>query len=187
VRLQERMLDDFKDHENGGFYMTAAAGLDLPVRPKSLYDGAIPSANSMALLNLLQLSRMTGRTPWADEAAALSRSVSGSVNAHPSGYAQLLIGIDAGLGPCLDVVLAGDPNDPSSQAMLSVLNERFYPHHVVLFKSSAAAEALARIAGFTAPMNPVDGNTAAYVCRDFACSRPVTDAGELAEMIGEKS
>jgi hypothetical protein len=137
----------------------------------------------VALLNLLRLSRMTGRTQWAEEAAALGRSVSGSVKAHPSGYTQLLVGIDFALGNQVDVVLAGEPDDPSFQAMLSALNEGFYPHHVVLFKSSSGGGALARVAGFTEPMQPVDKKTTAYVCRDFACSRPITDAGEFSEMI----
>lgn len=183
VRLQERMLADFRDPDNGGFFLTAETSRDLPVRPKSFYDGAIPSANSVALLNLLRLSRMTGRTQWAEEAAALGRSVSGSVKAHPSGYTQLLVGIDFALGNQVDVVLAGEPDDPSFQAMLSALNEGFYPHHVVLFKSSSGGGALARVAGFTEPMQPVDKKTTAYVCRDFACSRPITDAGEFSEMI----
>lgn len=187
VRLQERMLTDFRDAGNGGFFMTAGTSRDLPVRPKSLYDGAVPSANSVALLNLLRLSRMTGRTQWADEAAALGRSVSGSVKAHPSGYTQLLVGIDFALGNQLDVVLAGDPDDRSFREMLSILNDGFYPHHVVLFKSSSGGDALARVAGFTESMQPVDGKTTAYACRNFACGRPITDAGEFSEMIGEKN
>lgn len=186
VRLQERMLADFRDPGNGGFFLTTETSRDLPVRPKSLYDGAIPSANSVAFLNLLRLSRMTGRTQWAEEAAALGRSVSGSIKAHPSGYTQFLIGIDFALGRPLDVVLAGDPGDASSRAMIMLLNGGFYPHQVALFKQSSGDDVLTRIAGFIASMEPMDGKTTAYVCRDFACGRPITDVDELKEVIGKR-
>jgi uncharacterized protein len=183
VRLQEQMLADFWDADNGGFFLTAAASRDLPVRPKSLYDGAIPSANSMALLNLLWLSRMTGRTGWAEQADALVRSVAGSVGAHPSGYTQFLVGADFASGRHLDIVLTGDPEDASLEQMKKALDEGFFPHQVVLCKPSGSEGKLADMAPFTALMEPVDGKAAAYVCRNFACDRPITDLNELKEAI----
>ncbi|MFZ1200365.1 MAG: thioredoxin domain-containing protein [Desulfobacterales bacterium] len=77
LALQKRMLEDFRDDRNGGFYTTSQANHELPVRPKELYDGAIPSVNSMALYNLLCLARLTGDPKWEEEAPALVRSFSG--------------------------------------------------------------------------------------------------------------
>jgi uncharacterized protein len=182
IRLQERMVTDFWDRAHGGFFLTAETSRELPVRPKELYDGAVPSANSVALLNLLRLSRMTGDTGWEERAAALSRGFSGSVAEHPSAFTQFLIGIDFALGRTLEVVLVGDPNAEESRKMISAMDERFAPHRVVLFKPIGNGDALARIAQFTRLLEPVEGKTTAYVCRDFACGRPTTDTAALIDL-----
>ena len=92
--LQKQMVDDFWDDKNGGFYSTSTSNRDLPVRPKELYDGAIPSANSMALYNFLCLSRLTGDAQWEERAQALARSFSGSVRIQPSAFTFFLVGLD---------------------------------------------------------------------------------------------
>jgi len=187
VKLQERMVADFWDPESGGFYLTAESSRDLPVRPKELYDGAVPSANSVALLNLLRLSRLTGDTKWEERASALSRGFSGSVAKHPSAFTQFLIGLDFAMGQTREVVLVGDPDSEESRRMTTTLDERFAPHQVVLFKPAGAENALAEIAEFTRSLNQEADRTTAYVCRDFACSRPTTDVDTLIELVTEKA
>ncbi len=98
VRLQEEMLADFRDEAHGGFFMTPADQRDLPVRPKEIYDGAIPSANSVAYQNLQRLSDLTGQPHWGVRAAELARAVSGTVQRHPAAFTRFLLGVDAALG-----------------------------------------------------------------------------------------
>ncbi|MGE0083620.1 MAG: thioredoxin domain-containing protein [Desulfococcaceae bacterium] len=91
LRLQQQMYDDFWDREKSGFFLTSA-DTDLPVRPKELYDGATPSANSVSVHNLLQLSSITGDIRWKEDADRLIRAFSGSVSARPSAFCHFLSG-----------------------------------------------------------------------------------------------
>ena len=83
VHLQESMINEFWDDENGGFFTNERAN-ELPVRPKELYDGAIPSANSVAFYNLLCLSRLTGNPKWEEKAQTLVRAFAGTIKAQPT-------------------------------------------------------------------------------------------------------
>jgi uncharacterized protein len=91
-RLQREMNDLFADRTAGGFFLTAADRNDLPVRPKEFYDGALPSANAIALSNLLNLADLTGQAHWREQAANLIRAFGGSVRQQPGAYTQTLNG-----------------------------------------------------------------------------------------------
>ena len=175
VRLQKRMLDDFWDAPRGGFFLTAETEKDLPVRPKELYDGAVPSANSVSLANLTMLFRLTGDTRWAECADLLSRAFSGSVKANPSGFTSFLTGAAMAVSPGREIVVVGEPESEATREMLAVLNRTYAPHQTVLYKSRTHAARLGRVAGFTEALDMVEGRTTAYVCTEGACSRPVTD------------
>ncbi|PSQ69060.1 MAG: thioredoxin domain-containing protein, partial [Bacteroidetes bacterium QH_1_64_81] len=86
-------LDHFWDAEGGGFYMTPDDGEALIVRPKEATDGAMPSGNSIQLMNLLRLARFTGRTGYEERAAALSEWTGSSARSRPTGFTALLMGL----------------------------------------------------------------------------------------------
>ena len=88
------MDDDFWDAEQGGYFLTSAAAVELPVRPKEIYDGALPSVNSVALSNLLLLGRITGDARWDERADALSRAFAEPISRQPSVFTHFLNGLD---------------------------------------------------------------------------------------------
>lgn len=94
IDLQQVMIDDFWDKTNGGFFLTAEQSNELPVRPKELYDGATPSANSVSLVNLLWLERLTNNPEWEKKAHALTGAFSGTVKKQPSAFTYFLNGLD---------------------------------------------------------------------------------------------
>jgi uncharacterized protein YyaL (SSP411 family) len=114
--LQEKMRKDFWDDKNGGFFTTAKNRTDLPVRPKELYDGAMPSANSVAYFNLVLLSRMTGEARWQKLAAAQQRAFAGTLKAQPPAYTYFLCALDMALEPNLQRPLNDDKTDVSKKA-----------------------------------------------------------------------
>lgn len=174
LRLQKQMLDDFWDAHNGGFFLTAETEKDLPVRPRELYDGAVPSANSVSLTNLTLLFRLTGNVRWAECADLLSRAFAGSVKANPSAFTHYLLGMAMLIRPGRDVVVVGG-DDASTREMLAVLDDAYSPHETVLYKSRENAVRLKGVAEFTKPLDMVDGRATAYVCSDGACNWPITD------------
>jgi len=94
IQFTDIMISDFWDTEAGGFFLTDKTATDLPIRPKELYDGAIPSANSISLFNLLRLSRLTGDPKWENLANELAEAFSGTVKTQPTAFTYFLMGYD---------------------------------------------------------------------------------------------
>ena len=179
VELQEECVEHFWDAERGGFYLTADDGEALIVRQKELYDGAQPSGNSIQMLNLLRLARMTGRTEWDDAADALGRWAGHQVEQQPSGFTGFLLGLQFALGEAREVVIAGARDDASTQRLVKAVRERFRPHTVVLHRAPGDTPPVADLAPFTIEQRPQNGTPTAYVCRNFQCEAPVTDPDAL--------
>jgi uncharacterized protein YyaL (SSP411 family) len=182
ISLQQRMLADFWDNAGGGFYSTKA-DTELPVRPKELYDGAIPSANSAALVNLLMLARMTGDTRWEEKAQELVKAFAGSLQAHPAGFTYFLVGLDLALHPGQDVVVTGEKDAKETLEMLAALNAHFDPNGITQVKTTGNAVALSRVAGYTDGLDVVQGKSTAYICRDGACQDSTTDINRMLKQI----
>ena len=183
IELQDRMIRDFWDAGQGGFFMTDAGQKDLPVRPKELYDGALPSANSASVGNLMLLSRLTGDPRWEKQAETLARAFDGTVRRQPSAFTHFLSGLDTLLGTGTEVVITGEEAGADTREMLRVMHSRFAPDVAVLLKTPQNGEQLRILAPFTESLGPVDGKATAYVCTDFSCGRPITSPEELEQRL----
>ena len=184
VRLNREMTALFWDDDQGGFFFTARDGENLITRGKEVYDGAAPSGNSVALLNLLRLSRITGETVWEEKAERLIKAFAFTVQEAPQAYTQFLNGVDWVVGPAREMVIAGDPGHPISQAMVRALRQAFLPNKVLLFKSPGPeGERLGRIAPFAEAIVPAAEKPEAYICEQYACRRPLSEISELEEYI----
>ena len=184
--LQDAMIEHFWDETDGGFFFTAADAEELPARQKQVYDGAAPSANSAAMLNLLRLGRLTATPSYEKKAADIGRAFAGSVRQAPPAHTMLLAAVDFALGPSSEVVLAEGGDAGSMQAMLAALRGAFLPRTVVLYRPGGPAPAITKSAPFTAAQTALDGQATAYVCRNFACRQPTTDPRRMLEMLAEE-
>ncbi|MDF7806084.1 thioredoxin domain-containing protein [Pontiellaceae bacterium B12219] len=169
----------FRDERNGGYFMTADDAEELIVRPKELYDGAIPSGNSVQFLNLLKLARLTGQPELETQAVDTGKTFSEKINRAPSNFSQALIALQFAQGETVEIVVVGDRKDAKTQGMLDYIHSVYLPGKVVLFKDAENAEALAEIAPFTKDQNQADGKTTVYICRNFACEKPIQSLEEL--------
>ena len=188
LKLNEQMLLHFWDEPNGGLFMTADDGEKLLVRSKTIYDGAIPSGNSVAVFNLLRLGHMIGKTGYLTKAERIIKSFAAEIGQHPAGYSQLLVALEFALNPNYEVVIVGKPQEKDTLSMLSALRKPFLPQIVALFRPAhheAAAEVTA-IAPFTLPMTAKNGRATAYVCQEFACKLPTTSIDQMLENIRQK-
>ncbi len=185
--LQEQMIDSFWDNQNGGFFSTAKGRTDLPVRPKELYDGAIPSANSVALLNLVSLARLTGDPKWDHRAQALIQAFAGTVKSQPQAFTYFLCGLDFALHPGQEVIIAGEPQATDTRRLLAALNINFTPNKVAIVKSDQNAQRLAKFAGYTDGLQVVEGQATAHVCRGGACTDSTSDSRIMLDrVLGKK-
>lgn len=179
LQYNDILTQSFRDTVNGGYFMTADDAEELIVRPKELYDGAIPSGNSVHLYNLLKLARLTGRPDLEEQAVETGKAFSGKISRSPSNFSQALIGLQFAVGETVEIVVVGEKTDPETSAMLKYIHSVYKPGKVVLIKDAANAEALAKLAPFTQDQNPVGGKPTVYICRNFACEKPINSLEEL--------
>jgi uncharacterized protein YyaL (SSP411 family) len=185
--LQKKMLENFWDAEDGGFFSTHKESTELPVRPKELYDGAIPSANSVSYLNLLMISRLTGDPKWEERARAQARAFSGTVKSQPSAFTYFLCALDFAQSPGQDIIITGEPQAMDTRELLTALNLNYTPNKLAMVKSDRNAERLANFAGYTDGLQVVNGQATAHVCRNGACTGSTTDTQAMVDRILGKS
>jgi uncharacterized protein YyaL (SSP411 family) len=183
--LNKIMIDHFWDQESGGFYFTPDDGERLLVRRKEIYDGAVPSGNSVAMLNLLRLSRLTGNHQYEELADKIGQTFSVQVSRQPAAYAMLMATLDFGIGPAYEVVVVGDPDAQDTIEMLKALRSRFMPSKVVILVDSGEDSPLIfRLAEFTKNLATANGSATAFVCANQSCDLPTTDAARMLDLLG---
>ncbi|MFN0006714.1 MAG: thioredoxin domain-containing protein [Planctomycetota bacterium] len=185
IRISDAMVERFWDEKEGGFFLTADDAEELLARPKGAYDGAIPSGNSVAALDLALLGHLTGRPERIELARKVYQAFSGAVARAPSQYSQMMIALNLTVGPAVEIVISGDPGAEDTRALLREVRSRFLPNAVVILRPPGDDPPIAKLAEFVREQKSRDGKATAYVCRDFACRAPVTDAGALGKLLDE--
>jgi uncharacterized protein YyaL (SSP411 family) len=175
IKLNQIVLDNFRDPD-GGFYFTAKDSEELLTKRKELYDGAIPSGNSVVFYNLLRLSRLTGDISLEEEAQKLARFFSSSVAGQPHAYTMFLSGLDFALGPTTEVVLTG--NRKELDVILKEISREYLPDTVTHIWSKELAEKIPYLSKIES-----EEKTMIYVCKDFVCNLPTDNAKNALEQI----
>jgi len=184
LKLNGDMLKHFWDDQLGGLYFTPDDGEALIVRKKELYDGAVPSGNAVAMLNLLRLARFTADTQLEERATEMGRAFSKAVKQFPSGYTQFLVAVDFGIGPSYEVVIVGKSGANDTKEMLEALRSRFIPNKVTLFRpTEIETPHIDKLAEYLKYQVSLDGKATAYVCMNFACKQPTTEVSKMLELI----
>jgi len=155
------------------------------LRMKEDYDGAEPSPNSVSALNLLRLARMTGNDALRARAEKTIGSFSRQLRAMPHAMPQMLVALEFSLARPLQIVIAGKPGAPDTEALLRELRAHFIPNKIMLLAEGGEGQQwLGEQLPFIKTTGPVEGRAAAYVCEDFTCRLPITDPTELGRLLG---
>jgi len=186
LKLHQETIELFWDAPNGGLYFTAGDNEELLVRQKEIYDGAIPSGNSMAADNSIRLAGLTGDTDLLRRADGIFRAFSSDAARLPSAHSQLMTALQRGAGPSLEVVIAGESTADDTSALVATVRERYLPQvSVLLVPPGPAGATIRELAPFAEGYVPVENRAAAYVCRNFQCQLPTTDPEKLARLLEE--
>ena len=182
--LQEEMDERFLDKEHGGYHTVHTDMPHAVLRLKEDYDGAEPSPNSMAALNLTRLAAMLGRAAWREQAAGVFSLFGGALEKSTQSVPALALAMEFFHEGKQQIVIAGDRDEPGFQALVKVARIKFLPHAILLHADGGAGQALLG-AGNEAlrTMQPVNGKAAAYVCQDFTCQAPVTEPAALERLL----
>ena len=180
--LTNTLIEFYWDERAGGFYFTASDHEDLLVRSKTAHDGAIPSGNSVMLLNLQKLAILLDREDYRERAATMLKVFGAGPDRQPFQHERLLTGIAAWHDGFQEIAIVGAPDDPRTQALLRTVYGIYLPNKIVARLNPADAEAPRRIP-LLAERAQIDARPTAYVCRNYTCRQPTTDPDKLKKQL----
>jgi uncharacterized protein YyaL (SSP411 family) len=182
LELNKHMIENFWDEKGGGFFFSGAKNEQLIAQTKEIYDGATPSGNSVALLNILRLGRMTGNLDLEKIAEQIIKTFGETINQHPSGYTQFMCALDFALGPTREIVIAGKPDQKDTKQILQEIGKRFLPRKVLLLHPSKD-RSIEKIAQFIKEQLSIEGKATAYICENYACNAPTNDINKIIQLL----
>lgn len=175
------LIKYFWDDRNGGLFIYGTDSEQLITRPKTIYDGAVPSGNSVAALYMMKLSRLTGRYDLEEKSNEILKAFSGSITAQPISHAFSLMALVFGREKGREVVIAAD-SLKKAIPFIDKLNEDFRPFTVSVFYSPGDP-VLNEIAPYLKNYSPLDGKPTVYVCENRHCNAPVTGIDDFAVLL----
>ncbi len=183
IRLQGIMDGEYLDLKGGGYFLTGTGQERLLAREKPSYDGAEPSGNSVAYLNLLRLHALTTDDRYREVAAKLLAAFSSYLQAGPGRMNWMLHGLDFTRGDPVEIVLVPGRNGAGLEPFLNHLRNTFLPSKVVVLAGNGKdRERLERLVPSVAGKKARNGKATTYICRNGVCRLPATD---LATFVGQ--
>ncbi len=180
--LNRRMVDQFWDEKKGGFFFAGKENESLIARSKNPYDNAIPSANSIAVSNLIRLSYLTGEESLKQKAEQILHLFHSFLEQHPSGFSQMLSGLSFFLSP-QEIGVVGSKDDPRTKSMLKEIYLAYLPNKILSLRDPQEP-----VQGSWFPFLREKGNQevpTTFVCKGFTCLPPVTNEKELKKLLGK--
>jgi uncharacterized protein len=180
--LAANMVRLFWDERLEGFYDTGSDGEQLIVRPRNLFDNAVPCGASVAIETLFRLAVLTGEPQHEATALKALRPMGDLMAKHPSGFGRFLCALDFHLGPVTEIALVAPKAGDGLGVLEAEVFGRYLPNRVVtgmVAGDAGAATGIPLLQGREA----VGGKPTAYVCRNYACELPVTDRAALARQL----
>jgi len=184
LELQRRQDELFWDAGAGGWYATTGADPSVILRMKEDYDGAEPSASSVAVANLLVLAHLTGDAVWRSRVERTFQGSAARIRSAARSVPMMLAGLSAWHAGIQQIAIIAPAGDSSRETLERVAAARYLPFAVIVPVETGERQAgIAVSAPFVAAMRPLEGRATAYVCRDFACQAPATDAAGFAALL----
>ncbi len=172
VNLAEIMITDFLDQTTGGFFIGSNNAERLIIRVKDSYDGAIPSGNSVAVMNLVRLHRFTGDSKWLEFAENTLRIFTENAKQSPIGFSHMLTAFMFDHQESKEVLIVGSINDKNTLKIIEKIRSVYIPNRVILFKNIDQNNGLDQIAPWTINQKMLNNKVTIYICQNFVCNLP---------------
>jgi len=185
IEFNKTLLKHFWDELDGGFYFTADDSEKVLIREKKTYDSATPSGNSVEILNLIRIARITEDPELEVKAVKMEAIFSDNIIRTPTGHTQFINAVDYKVGPSFEVVIVGKSESSDTHEMLKAINKHYIPNKVVIFKDSENPIAN-KIAGSLKFKNSIDNLATAHICSAGSCKLPTTDVNEMLRLLNVK-
>jgi uncharacterized protein len=184
IALEETQDRLFFDEERGGYFSGTGKDKSILLRMKEDNDSAEPAASSVAALNLLRLAQFRDEKRWRECAGKTIGAFSPQIGHFPSAMPQMLVALDSSLGKPRQIILAGKREAQETRALLAEVHQHFLPNKTLLLADGGDGQKyLEEKIEVLRAMKPVDGKSVAYICENFACQAPVSDAASLGKLL----
>jgi len=184
MELMDAMLDRFWDDEEGGFFQTDTSSRDVLHRHKEVYDGALPSGNSVALMVLLILYRITEDEELIRRAERLIAAFSGSIFRSPENFAHFLCALDMKLGPFYSVVISGHYDGADTTSFIDALSPEYLPNKIVMIVDPGErGDRIRDLSPVVREYGMLKGKAAAHACTQTGCLQGTNDPRTLIDLL----
>jgi uncharacterized protein YyaL (SSP411 family) len=177
----------YEDKQNGGFFMTSSDHEALIVRQKPGFDGAEPSGNSVAVLNLLRLEEFTLKDDYRKRAQKALTSLLGSSASHPLALPEMLMALDFFMDSPKEIIIVTPKGKPKElEAFLQAFRKQFVPNRILIVVTEGKElKSHAKIIPLIREKYAINGKTTAYVCEKAYCKLPAQDPALFSRQISE--
>ena len=181
VRLNQTLIDEFWDEQDGGFFYTGDSHEKLILRSKSAYDGALPSGNSVAAMNLLRLARFTGDGHLAEMAESILKIFKNQMDQAPAGFSQMLSALDFYLSDPKEIAVIGK----DTKEIISIIRDHYIPNKILVSfdPENGPKDIENSIPLLKGRTTKTDGKPTVYICENYVCKAPITDLELLKEAL----
>ncbi len=181
LKLDKILTDHYEDHENGGFFMTSDISENLIAREKPGYDGAVPSGNSIAAMNLFRLSEFTLKDIYRQRGMNTLAAFSKSFNSNPTSLSEMMIALDFSLNEIKEIVIVSPKNNSTdNEQFLEKFRGTYLPNRILVqVKQGKHTDEISKLIPITKGKTAINNNAVAYVCEKGICMLPSTTAKDF--------
>lgn len=174
VELNRDSIDLFWDDDGKGFYLYGKDSEELFIRPKDLYDGAMPSGNSVAALNLVKLKKMVDDAEVDKISYSLMNIYTDSLMTSPTSYSFYLLALMSELYSSKElIVVLKDENNLGE--IKDMLYRDYLVNTTVTVKKDWKSSNNELLEGYKLK----DDRDTFYICEGNSCKPPFNDLKDL--------
>ena len=185
--LNKTLMEHFLDKKSGGFYFTADYAEEIILRKKESYDSAVPSGNSVQMLNLLKMAKLSEDETLKDIATGIEKYFSEKIKKSPLAHTHMINAINFRFGPSYDVLIACDGEKESviaQEKLQNVLATKFLPNIIWMDVSLIKEKKFPfNIPESLMAKKALEGNCTYYICSDTDCKPPIFNVEEIVDIL----
>jgi uncharacterized protein YyaL (SSP411 family) len=186
MTLTDRLIEEFWDEADGGFFYTGKSHEELIVRSKDYFDNATPSGNSVATEVLLHLAALTANEDYSRRAVTIFRLLHEPLGRYASAFGRLLGALDFYLSTPKEIAIIGAAESEETRALLSEVWTRYLPNKIMAQTTEGDARS-AEVMPLLRDRPMINGRPTAYVCEHYTCQSPTNSAVELAGQLSDSA
>lgn len=186
IDLQKRFDQLFYDDDYGGYFFTSNNAERLMGRQKEIYDGAVPSSNSVSVLNNYYLAAITGSADYKTRAENTCTAFSEQMTDAPAGYTFAIHAFQLMTASRAEIIITSSAYSPEVKKLTDSCRNNMPAGSVILLLTEQNRSQVHALAPFTRSYN-ISDKPMVYICKNYSCKRPVTTPEEVVEILEKQS